>query len=166
MPDEHQRQIKEQIKELLRQAEAHKREAQTEKREERRARIRAKVSAEKEQLGYAEIGKRLKELKAIFPRETTRADQLIAEIKQLQQQVEADACEALSERMNARSSATMARISAEKAQLKYADAGKLAAKPVKHQKSGSDRNRDRHSPGYMREYMRDYMRRRRAAQKE
>jgi len=40
-------------------------------------------------------------------------------------------------------------------------AGKFNTKP----KPSSDRNRDRHSPGYMREYMRDYMRRRRAKQK-
>jgi hypothetical protein len=36
------------------------------------------------------------------------------------------------------------------------------SKPSRPSKPSSDRNRDRHSPGYMREYMRDYMRRRRA----
>jgi hypothetical protein len=39
------------------------------------------------------------------------------------------------------------------------------AKPVKHQEPSSDRNHDRHSPGYMGEYMREYMRRRRAKQR-
>jgi hypothetical protein len=40
---------------------------------------------------------------------------------------------------------------------------KATAEPdTKSNKPRSDRNRDRHSPGYMREYMREYMRKRRA----
>jgi hypothetical protein len=45
-------------------------------------------------------------------------------------------------------------------------AAKTKSKPVFNTKTkpkpGSDRNRDRHSPGYMRDYMRAYQRRRRA----